>query len=61
MLSPPYPLDEIQPNLVRELLPWMGVQQQKNAQPHGALWRGQELKYTSLLKKPDIYCVSIFW
>ena len=36
MLSPPEPLDEIQPNLVCDLLKYMG-----RAPPPWALWRGQ--------------------
>ena len=47
MLSPPKPLDEIQPNLVCELLTCMGRATEKFflAPPPGALWRGQKVKY----------------
>ena len=44
MLSPPKPLDEIQPNLVCELLPWMGCATAKEFWP-GPLGRGQKVKY----------------
>ena len=47
MLSPPKPLDEIQPNLVSELLTWMGRATSNFflAPPPGALGRGQNVKY----------------
>ena len=45
-LSPPKPLDEIQPNLVCELLTWMGPATALFfAPPPGALGRGQKVKY----------------
>ena len=47
MLSPPKPLDEIQPNLMCELLTWMGRATSNIclAPPPGALGRGQKVKY----------------
>ena len=67
MLSPPKPLDEIQPNLVCELLTWM-VRATSNfflAPPPGALGRGQKVKYhlISIIKSisqifiPNFVCV----
>ena len=46
MLSPPKPLDKTQPNLVSELLLWMGCATAIFfASPPGALGRGQKVKY----------------
>ena len=46
MLSPPKPLDQIQPNWVCELLTCMGRETAKKlAPPPGALGRGQKVKY----------------
>ena len=47
MLSHPKPLDKIQPNLVCELLTWMGRATSNFflAPPPGALGRGQKVKY----------------
>ena len=46
MLSPPKPLDEIQPNLVCELLTRMGRATAIFLAPHPwALGRGQKVKY----------------
>ena len=46
MLSPPKPLDEIQPNLVCELLTCMGCATSNFFGPApGALGRGQKVKY----------------
>ena len=50
MLSPPKPLDEIQPNFVCELLTWMGRATAifflpPPPPPPGALERGQKVKY----------------
>ena len=47
MLSPPKPLDEIQPNLVCELLTWIGCAAAHFflAPPPGILGRGQKVKY----------------
>ena len=47
MLSPPKPLDEIQPNSVCELLTSMGLATSTFflALPPGALGRGQKVKY----------------
>ena len=46
MISPPKPLDQIQPNEVFELLTCMGRATAKVnlALPTGALWRGQKVK-----------------
>ena len=46
MISPPKPLDQIQPNEVCELLTCMGRATVKVnlALPTGALWRGQKVK-----------------
>ena len=50
MLSPPKPLDESQPNLVCELLPWMGCGTANFlAPPPGALGRCQKVKYLILI------------
>ena len=67
MLSPPKPLDEIQPNLVCELLTWMGRATSNFflAPPPGALGRGQKVKYhlisiTKSISKifiPNFVCV----
>ena len=67
MLSPPKPLDEIQPNSVCELLTRMGAQRLKNylAPPPGALGRGEKVKYhlisiTKSISKifiPNFMCV----
>ena len=67
VLSPPKPLDEIQPNLVCELLTWMGRPTWNNflAPPPGALERGQKVKYhlisiTKSISKifiPNFVCV----
>ena len=49
ILSPPKPLDQIQPNLVCELLPLMrcatATAKKILAPPPGALGRGQKVKY----------------
>ena len=47
MLSPPKQLDEIQPNLVCELLTWMGRAMSNFfwPRPPGALRRSQKVKY----------------
>ena len=67
MLSPPKPLDEIQPNLVCELLTCMGRATSNFfwAPPPGALGRGQKVKYhlisiTKSISKifiPNFVCV----
>ena len=67
MLSPPKPLDEIQPNLVCELLTWMGRATSNFflAPPPGAQGRGQKVKYhlisitksISKIFKPNFVCV----
>ena len=69
MLSPPKPLDEIQPNLVCELLTGMGPCNFKPflAPSPGALGRGQKVKYhlISITKSisnifvPNCVCVLI--
>ena len=52
-LSPPKPLDEIQPNLVCGLLTWMGCATAHFflAPPPGALGRGQKVKYHQISLK----------
>ena len=67
MLRPPKPLDEIQPNLVCELLTWMGRATANifSPRPPGALGRGQKVKYhlvsiTKSISKifiPNFVCV----
>ena len=67
MLSPPKPLDKIQPNLVCELLTWMGRATSNFflASPPGAIGRGQKVKYhlisiTKSISKifiPNFVCV----
>ena len=67
MLSPPKPLDDIQPNLVSEQLTWMGRATANFifGPPPGALGRGQKVKYhlisiTKSISKifiPNIVCV----
>ena len=66
MLSPPKPLDEIQPNLVCELLTWMGHATSNFflALPPGVLGRGQKVKYLISITKsiskiflPNFMCV----
>ena len=70
MLSPPKPLDEIQPNLVCELLTCMGRATSNFflALPPGALGRGQKVKYhlisiTKSISKiffPNFVCVLTY-
>ena len=67
MLSPAKPFDEIKPNLVCELLTWIGRATSKIflAPPPGALGRGQKVKYhlisiTKSISKifiPNFVCV----
>ena len=64
MLSPPKPLDEVQPNLVCELLTWMGRATSNCFLPR-PLGRGQKVKYhlisiTKSISKifiPNFVCV----
>ena len=57
MLSPPKPLAEIQPNLVCQLLTWMGRATAFLALPPGTLGRGQMVKYhlSSIIKSFQRY------
>ena len=61
MLSPPKRLDEIQPNLVCELLTWMGRATAIFfwALPPGALGRGQKVKYHLILITKSISKIFI--
>ena len=64
MISPPKPLDEIQPNLVCELLIGMGRSMFNwfLAPPPGVLGRGQKVKYhlISITKSISKICVPNF-
>ena len=69
MLSPPKPLDEIKPNLMCELLTWMGRETSIFlAPPPGAQGRGQKVKYhlisiTKSISKifiPNFVCVLTY-
>ena len=66
MLSPPKPLDEIQPNLVCELLTWMGRATLIFfflVPPPRALGRGQKVKYhlISITKSISKIFIPNFW